>query len=115
MPETFKKNLIGNFCNFHQYFWSSAYLKGTVPRDFLAFGFFPRIIFPRYPHYPCNLFSHVFFENLRKLIHEHKISLSYLRIILRVLRIEVSIYNVYITNQFQPTFAQGRGEKSVDC
>jgi hypothetical protein len=28
-------------------------------------------------------------------------------IILRVLRLEVSVYNVYITNQFQITFAQG--------
>jgi hypothetical protein len=30
-------------------------------------------------------------------------------IILRVLRLEVSVYNVYITNQFQTTFAQGGG------
>jgi hypothetical protein len=31
--------------------------------------------------------------------------------ILRFLRLEVSIYNVYITNQFQTTFAQrGEGE-----
>jgi hypothetical protein len=29
--------------------------------------------------------------------------------ILRVLRLEVSMYNVYITNQFQATFAQGGG------
>jgi hypothetical protein len=28
-------------------------------------------------------------------------------IILRVLRLQVSVYNVYITNQFQTTFAQG--------
>jgi hypothetical protein len=28
---------------------------------------------------------------------------------LRVLRIEVSVYNVHITNQFQTTFAQGDG------
>ncbi len=28
---------------------------------------------------------------------------------LRVLRLEVSEYNAYITNQFQTTFAQGRG------
>jgi hypothetical protein len=28
---------------------------------------------------------------------------------LRVLRLEVSVYNVYITNQFQSTFAQGGG------
>jgi hypothetical protein len=29
---------------------------------------------------------------------------------LRVLRLEVSVYNVYITSQFQTTFAQGVGE-----
>ncbi len=35
-----------------------------------------------------------------------------LGIILRVLRLDVSIYNVYITNQFQTTFAQeGEGEQ----
>jgi hypothetical protein len=40
--------------------------------------------------------------------------LRFLDIILRVLRLEVSIYNVYITNKFQTTFAQGgRGVKSV--
>jgi hypothetical protein len=49
-----------------------------------------------------------------------QISLRFLSIILRVLRFEVSVYNVYITNQFQTTFAQGRGGgvKSVsrgDC
>jgi hypothetical protein len=33
-------------------------------------------------------------------------------IILRVLRLEVSVNNVYITNQFQTTFAQGSGEHS---
>ncbi len=32
---------------------------------------------------------------------------------MKVLRVEVSVYNVYITNQFQSTFAQeGRGVKS---
>jgi hypothetical protein len=40
--------------------------------------------------------------------------LRFLGIKLRVLRLEVSMYNVYITNQFQPTFAQeGGGVKSV--
>jgi len=43
----------------------------------------------------------------------------FLGIIVRVLRLEVSVYNAYITNQFQTTFAQGgRGVKSVsrgDC
>jgi hypothetical protein len=56
----------------------------------------------------------------RSLIHERTISLSFLGIILRVLKLEVSVYNVYITNQFQTTFAGGGGEgvKSVgrgDC
>jgi hypothetical protein len=33
---------------------------------------------------------------------------------LRVLRLEVSLYNVYLTTQFQTTFTQGgRGDKSV--
>jgi hypothetical protein len=45
----------------------------------------------------------------RNRIHEHTISLRFLGIILRVLRLEVSKYNVYITNQFQVTFAQGGG------
>ncbi len=46
-----------------------------------------------------------------KPIHERKISLRFLGIILRVLRLEVSEINVYITNQFQTTFAQrGGGE-----
>jgi hypothetical protein len=30
-----------------------------------------------------------------------------------VLRLEVSVYNVYITNQFQTTFAQGEGGGGV--
>jgi hypothetical protein len=34
---------------------------------------------------------------------------------LRVLRLEVSVYNVYITNQFQTTFGSGgRGEKPLE-
>jgi hypothetical protein len=40
-------------------------------------------------------------------IHERAISLTFLGIILRVLILEVSVYNVYITNQFQTTSAQG--------
>jgi hypothetical protein len=38
----------------------------------------------------------------------------FLGIILRIFRLEVSVYNVYITNtnQFQITFAQGRGRGS---
>jgi hypothetical protein len=37
------------------------------------------------------------------------ISLRFQGIILRVLRLEVSVYNVYIANQFQTSFAQGVG------
>ncbi len=41
-------------------------------------------------------------------------SLRFLGMILKVLRLEVSVCNVHITNQFQPTFAQGgEGVKSV--
>ncbi len=43
-------------------------------------------------------------------IREHTISLRFLGIILRVLRLEVSVYIVYITNKFQTTF-RGRGSK----
>jgi len=49
----------------------------------------------------------------RSRIHERAISLRFLGIILRVLRLEVSVFNVYITNQFQTTLAQGEGIKSV--
>jgi hypothetical protein len=42
----------------------------------------------------------------RSRIHERTISLEFLGIILSVLRLEVFIYNVYITNQFQTTLAQ---------
>jgi hypothetical protein len=37
-------------------------------------------------------------------VHERTISLRFLGIILRVPRLKVSVYSVYITNQFQPTF-----------
>jgi hypothetical protein len=48
----------------------------------------------------------------RSRIHERTISLRFLAIILRVLRLEVSVNNVYITNQFETTFAQvGGGRK----
>ncbi len=43
----------------------------------------------------------------RSRIHECTISLRFLGIILRVLRFEVSIYNVNINNRFQTTFPQG--------
>jgi hypothetical protein len=45
----------------------------------------------------------------RSRIYENKISLRFLGIILRVLKLEVSVYNVFITNQFQTTFARGGG------
>jgi hypothetical protein len=45
----------------------------------------------------------------RSRIHERAISLRFLGIILRVLRLEVSVFNVYIINLFQITFAQERG------
>jgi hypothetical protein len=51
----------------------------------------------------------------RSRIHERTISLRFLGIILSVLRLEVSVYNVYIIQtRFQTTFAWrggGQGEK----
>jgi hypothetical protein len=49
-------------------------------------------------------------------IHGCTISLRFLGIIMIVLRLEVFVHNVYITNQFQTSFAQeggggGRGAK----
>ncbi len=41
-------------------------------------------------------------------IHERTISLMFLGIILRVLRLEVSLYNVYIQTSFKP-FLLGEG------
>jgi hypothetical protein len=41
----------------------------------------------------------------RNRIHECTISLKFLGIILRVLSLKVSVYNVYITAHFQTTFA----------
>jgi hypothetical protein len=46
-------------------------------------------------------------------IHERTVSLRFLSKILRVFRLEVSEYNVYITNQFQTTFAGGGGGRYV--
>jgi hypothetical protein len=40
--------------------------------------------------------------------------LSFQGIILRVLRLEVTVYTVKIKNQFQPTFAQRGGVKSAE-
>ncbi len=46
----------------------------------------------------------------------YNFSLRFLGIILRVLRLEVSVYNVYITGQFQTIFSQwvGGGVKLVE-
>jgi hypothetical protein len=49
------------------------------------------------------------FSLYRRRIRESEISWSFLGIILKVLRLEVSVYNVFITNQFQTTFARGGG------
>jgi hypothetical protein len=61
-------------------------------------------------------FSRLFFSEsglyrtvFRSRIHERTISLRFLDKIVRVLRLGVFVYNVYITNQFQTTFAQGGG------
>ncbi len=43
----------------------------------------------------------------RSRIHERTMSLKFLGITLRVLRLVVSLYNINITHQFQTTFAQG--------
>jgi hypothetical protein len=57
--------------------------------------------------------KYVCHRQYRRRIHELTISLRFLGIILRVLRLEVSVYNVYITNQFQITFNQvGEGGRS---
>jgi hypothetical protein len=48
-------------------------------------------------------------QESRSRIHEPTILLRFLGIILRVLRLEVSVFNVYITNQFQTTFARVGG------
>jgi hypothetical protein len=49
----------------------------------------------------------------RSRIHERTISLRFLDIILRVLRLEVSVYNVYITKPVSNHFCSrgGRGKK----
>ncbi len=43
-------------------------------------------------------------------IHERTVSLRFLGKILKVLRIEVSICNVYITKQFRPLLLKGEEE-----
>jgi hypothetical protein len=52
-------------------------------------------------------------QNSRSRIHERTILLRFLGIILRVLRLEVSVYDVYVTNQFHTTFARGGGGRGV--
>jgi hypothetical protein len=64
-----------------------------------------------------NIFSYVkvaVHAQTRSRIHERTISLRFLAVILRVLGLEVSVYIVYITNQFQTTFARGGGGGSVN-
>ncbi len=53
----------------------------------------------------------------RSPIHDHTISLRFLGKILRDLRLDmgVSVYNVYITNQFLTPFAQGGGGAKSVC
>jgi hypothetical protein len=56
----------------------------------------------------------------RSRIHERTISMRFLGIILRVLRLDVSVDNVYIKNQFKSNFCSREREelKSVsrgDC
>jgi hypothetical protein len=44
---------------------------------------------------------------IRRRIHERTVSLRFRGKILRVLRLEISVCNAYIANQFQTTFARG--------
>jgi hypothetical protein len=61
--------------------------------------------------YHIVLGQHGIILQYRSRFHERTISLRFLGVILGVLRLEVSVYNGYITNQFQTTFAPGgRGE-----
>jgi hypothetical protein len=43
------------------------------------------------------------------IFHERTISVTLLGMIFSVIRLRVSVKNVYITNQFQTTFARGGG------
>jgi hypothetical protein len=69
----------------------------------------PQSILLTKAHHPLPF--HIFY--FRGRIHERTILLRFLGIILRVLILEVSEYNVYITNQFQTTFAQTGGGGGV--
>ncbi len=52
----------------------------------------------------------------RSRIHDRKISLTFLGTILRVLRLEISVYNVYIQTSFKPLLLKGGGDKiRGDC
>ncbi len=70
-------------------------------------------------HYAAIRMKYVLSFLYRDGIHVSTISFRFLGIILRVLRLEVSVYKVYITNQFQTTFDQSEGGvKSIsrgDC
>ncbi len=59
----------------------------------------------------CLLFFYIFVASIAQ-IYELTSSLRFMDIILRVLRLEVSINNVYITNQFQTNFEGGGGVQS---
>ncbi len=73
--------------------------------------FFPLIITPPPP--PTHTHTLNIGKKYRGRIHdEGRISLRFLGIILRFFRLEVSVCNVYITYQFQTTFARG-GVKSL--
>ncbi len=73
--------------------------------------FLPFCLFALYRE-NCQRYPSSLEEEDRSRIHERTISLRFLGIILRVLRLEISLYNVYITNHFQTTFAQwGAGSK----
>ncbi len=62
--------------------------------------------------------THESTSETRSRIHGRTISLRFLGIVLRDFRLQVSLYNVYVKNQFQTSFARGwggggRGVKSV--
>ena len=59
------------------------------------------------------LFSWNMLVEYRSRIHELTISLRFQGVILRFIRLEVSMKNVYIVNQFQATFAQEEGRGNI--
>ncbi len=88
---------------------SVAHRKGRNPLLLNKFPFEPRVF--------CSAQSidllHCSRTVSRSRIHECTILLRFLGIILRVFRPEVFVHNVYITNQFQTTFAQGGGGSKI--